>query len=383
MSQDNNLSIADRNLKGYIHDLLEMEKTIFSLEQMSVEYQKKGTEREKTAKAREQKLKTAISENEAAIARRLQLLQEKEAMLSIKHQKKPEKKQKKEKSSSAGFWVELETLFFLIGGILGIAAIVILTCLAVAYVLVGFVWVELLDHDFHFTQVLITGGVLLAVVALGALGLFAIGHFGGAKEGKAAILKDIETYKQQISDLKIRLEEDKLAYSEALRDVPVAEMARKLMHQQSEDCKKSAQMVRNQLEKCYALDIVPQKYRTLESLLTFDQIFRNDLADDMVQAEKIFLQRERRNETLKELKKAYDNLDAVSAEVGYLQGALLDIRMQVREMVKDMDRIGMQMAISESQQEQILAQTKATRYAVEAVRDSQDCVERYITNNYL
>lgn len=163
-------------------------------------------------------------------------------------------------------------------------------------------------------------------------------------------------------------------------------------------------------ESLYKVNIIPPDYRALDCVIMFHQIFRNDLADTMREAVKIYEERVFRQEVIRGIDKIYQMLGHLSASMSLIENRLVQIRDEVRFMSNDIYQISEKLSdISSSQrsladsarqqnqtsiqlnqtlyaqqrtQEKQLAETRASRYATEALKNATDQLVWYEQQNY-
>lgn len=174
-------------------------------------------------------------------------------------------------------------------------------------------------------------------------------------------------------------------------------------------------------QKLYSLNIVPPDYRALDCMLQFDQIFRNDLADTMREAVTIYEERVFRGEVIRGIDKIYDKLSELAETMANIQKILYRIKKEIHLMRDDVCSMATNMdslqkiqkennrlqarqlnvlkesnLLSQSmieenrhiqeeslhQQEILLSETRAARYATEALQKTQERCEWYMNYNF-
>ena len=133
---------------------------------------------------------------------------------------------------------------------------------------------------------------------------------------------------------------------------------------------------KNQL---YQLNIIPPDYRTLDSMIEFDQMYRNDLIDTVREAVKIYEERVFRGELIRGVDKIYNMLGSLTASMQNIKSALYSVQNEVRRMSDDVNQIA---SSSEKFQDDMIAESRAARYATEALRDTTDRCEWYMNRQY-
>ena len=132
-------------------------------------------------------------------------------------------------------------------------------------------------------------------------------------------------------------------------------------------------------QKLYSLNIVPPDYRELDCLIEFDQIFRNDLADTMREAVMIYERRVANGEIIQGIQKIYHMLGELVATMRNIESALYSIQSEVRLMSDDLFKFA---SSYEKSQESLLSETRAARYATEALQQTQERCEWYMNRSY-
>lgn len=149
----------------------------------------------------------------------------------------------------------------------------------------------------------------------------------------------------------------------------------------------------NQKYELYDLNIIPPDYRTLDCVLMLHQIFRNGLKDNMAEAILLYEERVFRQEVIRGIDKIYEMLGALNASMRAVEERLIDVRQEVQMMGNDLcgrlDHMAAQaektaqnqemwMDSQERWQEDLLSETRASRYAAEAVQNSNYKYEWYM-----
>ena len=115
------------------------------------------------------------------------------------------------------------------------------------------------------------------------------------------------------------------------------------------------------LDEYYRPNIIPPDYRNLSCLMLIDYVFRNDQADTMREATLLCDQRIRHEETLAALQELSETMRSIGV-------ALNHIRQDIRDISYDMSTLV-------NNQELLIEETKASRYAAEAVQHSAHRLE--------
>lgn len=165
---------------------------------------------------------------------------------------------------------------------------------------------------------------------------------------------------------------------------------------QSEEIQKKLQPLYEQREKFYSIDIVPPDYRTMDCVYVLDQIFRNDLADDMRSAIMLYEERVFRGEVVRGIKAMERYLGNISTLMHRLKHDVEDIRSTVQIMSQDVYAIyqrqeeqlskteKLSQDIKENQKsmqqrsQELFEETQMSRFAAEALRNSNEKIIKYI-----
>jgi len=162
---------------------------------------------------------------------------------------------------------------------------------------------------------------------------------------------------------------------------------------QAAEMRKLLEQLYRQRDKFYSVGIVPPDYRTMDCAYAFDQIFRNDLADNMREAVKIYEERVFRGEIIRGVRSLEAFMGNVSSLLTTLQADMSSIKTQVGLMNKDIVRIYEQQerqntamiddmkrnyAAIESRNRELFKETQMSRYALESIRESNDKIIKYI-----
>ena len=198
----------------------------------------------------------------------------------------------------------------------------------------------------------------------------------------------LEDYRREYEAKRNRLAEARNEIESELQELKrkksIADKEKELATAFAQSCRQSAQTIRGNLAKIYeAADLIPPDYREMDCVLAFQQIFRNDLADTMREAVMIYEQRVFRQEVVRGMDRIYRQLQNLNSSMYYIQNTLTNIRNNVSMMSQDlfqvvgkMDRMSRQMNDNSELQVKLLRETQASRYAVDAIKQSQNkCVE--------
>ena len=148
---------------------------------------------------------------------------------------------------------------------------------------------------------------------------------------------DIEAQKQKINQFHANLQS-------AQSKLPVAHMQADLMETQADMLIEKANEIQKAKLAIYKVNIVPPDYRELDCVLMFHQIFRNDLADTIREAIKIYEERIFRQEVIRGIDKIYAMLGNLSSAMNSIEKRLLEIKDEVIIMGNDVHKATSQLA---------------------------------------
>ena len=162
----------------------------------------------------------------------------------------------------------------------------------------------------------------------------------------------------------------------------------------------SIHSVHAQKQKLYALNIIPPDYREMDCVIMLHQIFRNGLKDNMADAILLYEERVYRQDIIRGIDKIYDMLGELNATMRAIEDRLIDVQHELQMIGSDMSnqlasiqdnqsRMLSEMqdasraqeayaAAQERWQREQLAETRASRYAAEAVQNSNRKYEWYM-----
>ena len=144
---------------------------------------------------------------------------------------------------------------------------------------------------------------------------------------------------------------------------------------------KKRSMIRKNLDQLYGYSLVPPDYRDYDCLLILDQIFRNDLADTMREAIKIYEERVFRGSVIRGMDKICSMLGQLSSDMSVISLKLDMINNNVAHMSGDLERFNQRIA-SESAKtraatEELIKETQLGRYTNEKLLESNKRLEYY------
>ncbi len=180
----------------------------------------------------------------------------------------------------------------------------------------------------------------------------------------------VKTYPQKVNELeeKIRAEEKLLQDAEAAIGIAAKERGNELakvdaLRTHADELVTKANEIHEQLDKLYALNVVPPSYRRLICVVLIDDVFANDKADTMREAVLLCDKEIKHTEVMEAFR------DLAEAMRG-IRSTLESINRNISMMSQDV----YQMVELQWQQ---LSETQSARYATEAVQESVESLRRW------
>lgn len=211
------------------------------------------------------------------------------------------------------------------------------------------------------------------------------------RESEAELEKyenDLALSEKKMNDLIAEYEQVQIKHQETEDEKRVALVQKEIATVEAQNCRLHALEIKKNIQKMHeAVNIIPLDYRDMDCILTFQQIFRNDLADTMREAVMIYEQRVFRQEVIRGMDRIYSQLDELNVSMHFMKHTLSSIRSDVSMMSQDMyqvvgkmDRIAGGIDENKELQAKILSETRASRYAAEALQQSQEKCAEYMEN---
>ncbi len=159
------------------------------------------------------------------------------------------------------------------------------------------------------------------------------------------------------------------------------DIAGKLIEQQIITTKSNCMIIKNALLELYAFNIIPPDYRYMDCVIILDQIFRNDLADTMREAIKIYEERVFRGSVIRGMDKIVSMLGRLSSDMSAISLKLDMINNNVAHMSNDLnrfnERIASESAKNRAVTEDLIRETQLGRYTNEKLLESNKRLEYY------
>lgn len=241
------------------------------------------------------------------------------------------------------------------------------------------------------------------------------------QEKLAQYQKELKTYNEENEKYEKALDNkrqelDRTA-KELLQKAEEAKQKAEFLSVQAVETRKSLEPLYEQRKTFYSVGIIPPDYRTIDCAYAFDQIFRNDLADTMREAVKIYEERVFRGEIVRGIRSLEQFMSNVSSLLTTLHHDMSAIRSEINYMSQSVSRIYEQQARNhaalaahnqellaenrrsyatlernqellaenqrdyaalESRNRELFKETQMSRYALEAIKDNNEKLVKYV-----
>ena len=159
------------------------------------------------------------------------------------------------------------------------------------------------------------------------------------------------------------------------------DIVEKFMEQQIIATKSNRMEIKNALLELYAFNIIPPDYRYMDCVIMLDQIFSNDLADTMREAINIYEERVFRGSVIRGMNKIVSMLGKLSSDMSAISLKLDMINNNVAHMSSDLnrfnERIASESAKNRAVTEDLIRETQLGRYTNEKLLESNKRLEYY------
>lgn len=139
------------------------------------------------------------------------------------------------------------------------------------------------------------------------------------------------------------------------------------------------------ISEFYNIGIIPPDYRTMDCVIILNQIFRNDLADTMRDAIKIYEERVFRGEVIRGMDNICRNIGRLAAGMAVVESRINEIQSNVQLMSQDWNSFSDRIIYGQARQQKALAEmvqeTRMSRYSAEKVAESVKNLEYYERRN--
>ncbi len=199
---------------------------------------------------------------------------------------------------------------------------------------------------------------------------------------------DMVEHKKEYHKFKEDYERCKNESNEYYMEYTNAKEQAELLDMQIKSLVRNRQLIRNNLDNFYNYGIIPPDYRTFDCVMMLDQIFRNDLADTMRDAIKIYEERVFRGSVIRGMDKICSMLGQLSSEMSAISLRLDMINSSVTQMGDDLFKANQRLMknqrelIDESIKnrtatEDLIRETQLGRYTNEKLLESNKRLKYY------
>ena len=347
-----------QNYDAFINEVAEMETSAYTLQQLANQIRADADEKAEDAEWEHEKVGHSIDEME----RKCESIQKKLQNRPLTSQDLPVQ----EKTNWGGG--------LLLGGVVGsiVMAIAIVAC-------------HLLGMDEELMAIIaiaiLIGSIIVCLMCYKRFQDSAYEQkYQEALDANAeAERKAIEDLEKELKIVRQKLDSARQQQNQSLARFEQSKRKKQAADQVAQECQQASRKIKHQIMNLHkSTNIVPPDYRSMDCILAFQQIFRNDLADTMREAVKIYDERVFRGEVIRGIEKISAQLGQLNSSMEYMQRTLTTINNNVSMMSQDVFRVSQTMDTMSGTQDQIFEQAKATRYAAESLKKSQKFCEEYI-----
>lgn len=338
----NELTITKEQTAKFVHDAVEMETAVFTLDRAIAECEKK----------KEENLQSARNNLQSAQANHARCKEKVD---------NPPKMEENSKSSIATIGA---------GGLGCLGTIVLFSTIYNPI----YAWINSF-LNLHIFSLIISVVITLLILFIPYTILVVVGVIIDDKRDKP--LKD--AYQAELAKLAREEKQAKMYVNNREIDLRKALSQASLLTTQISDLRTKRNQVQSTLSRFYDLGVIPPDYRYMDCAIMLDQIFRNDLADTMRDAIKIYEERVFRGEVIKGMDRICSMLGNLSAGMMAIEQRLSFIDSNVKMMSQDLynfsERIAQGQAKQQKATEDLLKETEMSRYAAERVAESAKNLE--------
>lgn len=207
-------------------------------------------------------------------------------------------------------------------------------------------------------------------------------HESYVEEKKIKIEKPKYNYGNIEKNAEEWLETAKKDYQMILDEKPQYDKTAEELYTKALYLEKQADILDKNKNKMYDMNIIPPDYRDLVYLFGFYKIFRNNLADTMREAVLLYEERDYREKALNALNRIGNKLGLISEYIMDMSDNLYRIGNDVNFMSGEIQNIRVIQEDNNDQQNEMMREIRATRYANEAVQRSNEQCEWYLHHQY-
>ena len=185
---------------------------------------------------------------------------------------------------------------------------------------------------------------------------------------------EIAEFEQQLKEARQKADYARIQYDNA-------EKKDSINKYQINEMKKVQVSIEENLKRLYEYGIIPPDYRYMDCVIILDQIFRNDLADTMREAIKIYEERVFRGSVIRGMDKICSMLGQLSSDMSAISLKLDMINNNVAHMSGDLERFNQRIASESAKNraatEELIKETQLGRYTNEKLLESNKRLEYY------
>ncbi len=252
----------------------------------------------------------------------------------------------------------------------------------VSLIVVGYLSIQLGILLLYITNSVVLPILICSIIAIGG------SWFLAKQDQKNHTLKKESALKERKITAEKNFKSAELAFNESLNNFNSINQKHleltqhiDLLANQIDEIQMQRKKLTNQLNEFYNYGIIPPDYRTYDCVIILDQIFRNDLADTMRDAIKIYEERVFKGTVIRGMDRICSALGNLSHGMEAIATRLESINTNVIQMSNDLYHYN-QDIIKESQKsrqvsENLLEETKLGRYTNEKLLESNKRLEYY------
>lgn len=358
--------VEKQTIAQFVHDAVEMEAAVFTLDRMEEECRKKKEDILSTAKKIYMDAENELNKHKADVGYA-------KNKYNIESGSPVKKKFIHLKSflwfSAISYFPIVIISFFIVGILIGI--IIMLNG-------------GVLDEEIHGKGIAIASyifGTLLTIVCGYLVSLIYVN-----RDYKILLVekeKKVSLAKEQYENAKYRYEVVQGSFDNKLADYSQKKNIANSIDSQIQDIINKRSQIQNNLKSFYNYGIIPpdQKYRNFDCVLILDEIFKNDLADTMREALRIYDERVFRGSVIREMNKIGSMLGKLSSDMSAISLRLDMINNNVAHMSNDLynynQRLVTESAKNRAATEDLIRETQLGRYTNEKLLESNKRLEYY------
>lgn len=271
-------------------------------------------------------------------------------------------------------------LFLFLAGLVGafLPCIVVALVLGLILIIGGFIFSETLGY----WGVAIWNNLIMSTIIIDIIPAFILAIVNTSdRRGKGIFdkIKDVRSKKksskkeeqaQRVQQARDNLENARIKLQVAQNTMASAEIAAQATAQQIQYLVSKHHEISNHLKQFFSFGIIPPDYRTMDCIIMLDQIFRNNLADDMRSAILLYEERVFRGEVIR-------GMDRIVAQLDQLSGSMSAISYQLNAINSNISRLCDDQSLANANTERLIQETRLGRYATEQLNSSTERLVYY------